>query len=182
MLRRTALNQIAFVNQHEGKSFDQLNYFDESLRQSEDVDCWLRLALSTQWEIEGLADALCYYRINNNGLSCNLGKQYQSWKLAIEKHQLRYRSFYKKYYSLANAYQLRYLARRAVMNGNSVDAVFYVTKALATNVSILTQEPGRTLVTMAGALVAVLPASLFLALQELLFSRKQISGTIPKET
>lgn len=169
VLRRSALNQIAFFAQS-GSGSERLYYFDENLRQSEDVDCWLRLALSTQWEIEGIDRALCYYRVNSEGLSCNLEKQLSSWERAISKHRVRFKSFYQKHYSLAKAYQLRYLARRAVMNKQSFAALSYVSRALCCNVSVLVQEPGRTLMTIGGAFLTLFPGFIYRAVRNLAFA------------
>ncbi|MBB6523068.1 glycosyltransferase family 2 protein [Pseudoteredinibacter isoporae] len=169
VLRRAALNQIAFFDAgDQGK--DRLYYFDENLRQSEDVDCWLRLALSTQWAIEGIDRALCYYRVNSEGLSCNLEKQLSSWERAISKHRVRFKSFYEKHYSLAKAYQLRYLARRAVMNKQSSAALGYVSRSLYCNISVLFQEPGRTAMTIAGAFLTLFPGFIYRAVRDLAFA------------
>ncbi|GAA6152905.1 glycosyltransferase family 2 protein [Pseudoteredinibacter isoporae] len=169
VLRRAALNQIAFFESNDGGD-DRLFFFDEKLRQSEDVDCWLRLALSTQWEIEGIDRPLCYYRVNSEGLSCNLEKQLSSWETAISKHRVRFKSFYEEHYRLAKAYQLRYLARRAVMNKQSIAALSYVGRSLCCNISVLFQEPGRTLVTIAGAFLTLFPGFIYRAVRELAFA------------
>ena len=42
VIRRIALAQIAFLQQINGEQ--RLAYFDETLRQSEDIECWLRIA------------------------------------------------------------------------------------------------------------------------------------------
>ncbi len=64
VIRRTALNQIAFYAPNLGR---RICYFDESFRQSEDIECWTRLALQAKAKFEGLADTLTFYRINAGG-------------------------------------------------------------------------------------------------------------------
>jgi len=39
-------------------------YFDEGLRQSEDVECWLRIAIQTHWLLRAF-QALTLYRVNS---------------------------------------------------------------------------------------------------------------------
>ena len=175
VLRRAALNQIAFFNPNSSKP-NQLQYFDEDLRQSEDVDCWLRLALQTQWEVQGLKQALTFYRVNQQGLSGNVSKQLASWESAVAKLKQKHTKFFNRYYPLARAYQLRYLARRAVMNQESLKATVLFIRAVACNSKIIIQEPLRTLVTLAGVVASYLPGVVFEKVKSLAFSNMKSSG------
>ncbi|MGB7415630.1 MAG: glycosyltransferase family 2 protein [Thermosynechococcaceae cyanobacterium] len=67
VIRRAVFEQICFSDSRH----DQLEnfYFDEDLRQSEDIECWIRIMAQTHWEIEGIPEALTLYRINTGGLS-----------------------------------------------------------------------------------------------------------------
>ena len=49
--------------------------FDETFRQSEDIECWMRFALTTDWSIEGVPGLLTEYRINATGLSARTDAQ-----------------------------------------------------------------------------------------------------------
>ncbi|AFU99796.1 glycosyltransferase family 2 protein [Simiduia agarivorans] len=144
----------------------RMTYFDESLRQSEDIEYWLRLALSTGCKFEGLREGLTYYRVNASGLSANLEKQYAAWELCIEKNRALNPAFFQQWGSLARAYQLRYLARRAVQSGNKQQALKLVVDALKTDKRILKEEPGRTLITLACACLLQLPGSVYRSLEK----------------
>ncbi len=163
VLRRLALEQIAFEQTVDGDI--RRAYFDEQLRQSEDIELWTRMALNTQWRFEGLEDALTFYRVNASGLSANLEKQLASWEVAMASNRQRHPAFFASHYSLAKAYQKRYLARRAVQSGNPSAAMRFFTQALAEDARILLEEPGRTLVTGACALLVAISGRAYPALQ-----------------
>ncbi len=163
VIRKDVLEQIAF---NDGtKSWRQ--YFDESLKQSEDIETWLRIALNTQWKFEGIKEPLTFYRVNASGLSANLTKQFASWQYAIEKNSQKHPSFFKKFGSLAQAYQLRYLSRRALQSRNKVQALKLIHQALWTNWRILSEEPSRTVLTWCCSLLCILPNTLYSAIERL---------------
>lgn len=60
VLRRAALDAIAW--RPAGERLGDW-WFDESFRQFEDLECWLRLALTTDWRIEGVPGALTAHRL-----------------------------------------------------------------------------------------------------------------------
>lgn len=160
VIRRATLNEIAFPSPRAGVVEEC--FFDESFRQSEDIECWLRIALQTSWRFSGIGLPLTLYRVNSGGLSANLDAQYESWKRAIDKARLYAREFVAEFEGLARAYQLRYLARRAVRMRDGEKALALVGKALESDASILWKEPRRTLVTVAAAiLLAGLPRQTF---------------------
>lgn len=139
-------------------------YFDENFRQSEDIECWLRIAAETPWEIAGIPEALTLYRVNGEGLSANLLKQFDSWEQMIEKHRDRSPELLAKWENPARAYQLRYLARRAVRLQNADMAVKLTHQALATHWQIIFSEPSRTIQTLLAAyLLKLLPLSFYQA-------------------
>ncbi|QIZ76355.1 glycosyltransferase family 2 protein [Ferrimonas lipolytica] len=142
-------------------------YFDESLRQSEDIEFWLRSALDMNAQFEGIAEPLTCYRVNASGLSANLVKQYNFWCDGMQKNRANHPAFFGQWFSLAKSYQQRYLARRAAQSGNSVEALRWMHRALLTDVRILTQEPARTLVTYAATLCSLLPQKSYSSLQKL---------------
>ena len=109
-MRRAALIDLAFRPKTE-KFRDWV--FDENFRQSEDVECWLRLVLTTDWKIEGVHGLLTRYRINNGGLSAGIAKQFASWERMVEKLRPLDPRLFRQHEPAARAYQFRYLARRA---------------------------------------------------------------------
>ena len=82
VMRRAALDAIAFRPPGE-EARDW--WFDETFRQSEDIECWLRLLLTTDWDIEGIRGLLTWYRIAPGGLSSALDGQYASWERMVGK-------------------------------------------------------------------------------------------------
>ena len=114
VLRRAVFDAIAFRPASEE---DREWYFDETFRQSEDIECWLRIALSTAWRFEGLGQPLTRYRVNAGGLSAALDKQHATWEAAVVKARAINPGFVAQHEHAARAYQLRYLARRALSMG-----------------------------------------------------------------
>ena len=160
VIRKEVFEMIAFeANLHgEVETF----YFDENFRQSEDIECWLRIAAETPWKIEGIAEALTLYRVNSEGLSANVLKQYDSWEQMINKHRDRHAQLLAEWENPARAFQLRYLARRAVRLKNGNMAVNLTHQALATHWQIILSEPTRTIQTLLAAyLLKLLPSSLY---------------------
>lgn len=135
--------------------------FDEALRQSEDIELWTRIALGSRWRFEGIATPLTFYRVNNAGLSADVTKQLDSWQRAMRKNWALNPAFFKRYYALAKAYQLRYLARRAVHSGDSLMAIKLIIKAVFCNPRMVFEEPTRTGITFGCALLSLLPHGVY---------------------
>jgi hypothetical protein len=150
MLRKTALELAAFANPDEPT---RTCWFDESFRQSEDIELWIRLAVKHGVAFAGIDGLLTDYRIIPGALSANVVKQYLSWTKMLRKLRGYAPEFIAEHGDTARAYQLRYLARRSVQLGNFVLARDLMRKALGLQPRLLTQEPVKTLTT-AGAVVA----------------------------
>lgn len=161
VIRRRLFKEVAFVSRKTGRQC----IFDEDLRQSEDIELWLRVALLGSWKFEGIKTPLTFYRVNDGGLSANLDKQYASWCLAMEKNQEGHAVFFRRYLPLARAYQLRYLSRRAIRSGDAWQAIKLVHQALLTQPKIAIEEPMRTIATYGCALMSMLPHSLYRILE-----------------
>jgi glycosyltransferase involved in cell wall biosynthesis len=112
VLRRQVFQDICFRANLHGVEEDF--FFDDQFRQSEDIECWIRIALTTSWRFEGLPEVLTLYRVNTGGLSASVSKQLAAWERVIAKAQRYAPEFIGQWGSLARGYQLRYLARRAV--------------------------------------------------------------------
>lgn len=142
VIRREVLAEIKFNNNC---------YFDEELHNFEDVECWLRIALKSKWEVEGIPDALTLYRVNSQGASTNLMKQIENLEKVLEKTRSYAPDLIAKYGNAAKAYELRKLARWAVRLKAGTLAVQMAHRALSTYWRIVIDEPRRTLITLAAA-------------------------------
>lgn len=164
VIRRQVFEEIRFrANQDTQEDC----YFDERFRQSEDIECWIRISIQTRWHFEGLPEALTLYRLNDSGLSANLFEQLDSWEKVIEKTRSYAPALIARHGNRARAYQLRYLARRAVRLQDPQMAVALTHRALATDPRLLIEEPKRTLLTLAAAyLLVLLPRPLYQRIEQ----------------
>jgi hypothetical protein len=146
-----------------GFKFSIINqmYFNESLRQSEDIELWTRIALTTKWQFAGIKTSLTFYRVNDPGLSADVDKQFASWQHAVMLNKASDPNFFKEFYSLAKAYQLRYLARRAVQSESKIAAFKLIHQAIYCNYRIIYQEPKRTIMTLCCAWLKFLPSKFY---------------------
>lgn len=149
VIRRSALDRVAFPHPTEA---GRLCYFEESLRQSEDIDMWLRLAIIGGVQFEGIAPALTDYRIAQGGLSAQIVRQFESWLTVAERLQSYAPEFARRHMGRARAYQLRYLARRAVQLGDAGMAMTLLREAATSSIAPLVEEPAKSLLTVAAAL------------------------------
>ncbi len=167
VIRREVFDAIRFTANLYGTEEDF--FFDDTFRQSEDIECWLRIALQTRWQIEGIPEALTLYRISDGGLSANLMKQYDSWERVLLKTEASHPDFIAQWGSRARAYQLRYLARRATRQRDGAMAVRLLHQSLATDWRVCLEEPRRTFITlMAAYLLLLLPDGLYRRLEGLM--------------
>jgi glycosyltransferase involved in cell wall biosynthesis len=145
VIRREVLEAIKYSDaQHDC-------YFDEQLHHIEDIECWLRIALQTSWQIAGIPEALTLYRVNSTGASTNELEQLKSLENVLAKTRSYAPEFIAQWERPAKAYQLRFLARRAIRVQATSKAVRLVHQAIATHWRILFEEPRRTLLTLAAA-------------------------------
>jgi glycosyltransferase involved in cell wall biosynthesis len=143
-------------------------YFDETLHNFEDVECWLRIALKTKFKVEGIPDALTLYRVNSKGASTNLAKQIENVDKVLDKTRSYAPDLIAKYGNAAKAYELRKLARWAVRLKAGSVAVKMAHQALSTYWRILIDEPRRTLITLAAAyLLFLIPQPVYQQMEAL---------------
>ena len=163
VIRRQTLEDIAFVDNLYGTA--EKFYFDDDrlLHPSEDVECWLRIMMKTQWKIEGISEALTLYRVNSQGFSAQLMKKLNSWVKMLEKARAYVTpELMAKWYKIAMAYQLRHLARRAVTLEDGKTSVEFINRSLLTYWGILFEEPYRTVITVGAAyFLWFMPRSLY---------------------
>ncbi|PCJ19406.1 MAG: glucosyl transferase [Gammaproteobacteria bacterium] len=146
VIRKAVFDSIQFSS--ESNSARELSFFNERFRQSEDVECWMRIGLKTEWRFEGIVSRLTYYRVNNEGLSANWQAQLNSWLKMAAVINAYAPSFVKRNFSMAKAHQYRYLARRAVISGKGATAFKLMCNAIYSNPFVIVLSPKKTLVTL----------------------------------
>lgn len=149
VIRREVLEAIKFQDSLYGTVEDC--YFDERLHHVEDLECWLRIAIQTDWQIEGIPEALTLYRLNSRGSSTNLMRQFESSEKVLEKTRSYAPKFIAQWEGPAKAYQLRSLSRSAVRLRVGSTAVRLIHRSLAAHWQIVLEEPRRTLMTLVAA-------------------------------
>ncbi|MGF1487831.1 MAG: glycosyltransferase family 2 protein [Prochloraceae cyanobacterium] len=177
VIRRQTLKDIKFKENIYGNIEDF--YFDDRFRRSEDIECWIRIAIKTNWKIEGIPEALTLYRVNTEGLSANIFKQLDSWEKVIAKTRQYAPELLDRWENTARAYQLRYLARRAVRLRDGKTAIELIFRALKTDFSILIREPRRSFLTLfAACLLIILPLSFYFKIE---YFGLQVTGFFQKQ-
>ena len=149
VVRHEALDCINYRPAHEN---ERDWWFDETMRQSEDIDAWMRFILASDWKIEGIPGLLTRYRIQSGGLSTNLAKQFETWTRMRDKVKAASPAFAARHAAAAEAYQLRFLARRAFMMRDGTKAAEMALRSLAKSRTPLLEEPVKTLTTLFAAL------------------------------
>ena len=161
VIRREALEAVRF---NSGRGYCE--YFDESFRQSEDIECWMRIALTTDWRFGGIEECLTLYRVNEDGLSAQIQRQFESWEAMCAKVREVAPNFYKKWGRLSRAFQLRYLARRAARMRDRTNAFKLAARAIACHPAIMLREPKKTMETLAASiLLQIAPTGLYVWLE-----------------
>lgn len=166
VVRREVFQEIKFLDNLHGSLEDF--YFDEHFRQSEDIECWIRISIQTNWQTEGIPEALTLYRVNSSGLSANLLKQLDSWEKVMQKIRSYAPELVIQWQTLARAYQLQYLARNAIRLQDGSMAVKLINQALISNWRILLEIPRKIILTLAGAyFLWLFPQSLYSLIETL---------------
>jgi glycosyltransferase involved in cell wall biosynthesis len=168
VLRSEVFAAIRFQQNLHGTTEDV--YFDEEprIQASEDAECWLRIAVQTNWKFEVIPECLTLYRLHPEGNSAKLQRKLSSWEYLLEKARTYAADVIAQWERPALAYELRYLARRAVTLEAGPTAVKLIHRALATDWKILLEEPRRTLITLAAACaLCVVPRAVYSQLQSL---------------
>ncbi len=148
VVRRAVLDEIAYQPR---RSPTRLWYFDETFRQSEDIECWLRIALTTDWGFEGIEGLLTHYRVSAGGLSAATDRQLAAWERMVTKLTPLNPAFFAVNTPAARAYQLRYLSRRAISDLDGPRAFALCRASLACSWLPLLEETRKSCVTLAAA-------------------------------
>ena len=148
VIRRAALNDFAYRPAGET---ERDWWFDETFRQSDDIEAWTRFALTLDWQIEGIPGELTLYRIHTDGLSANIERQFETWGRMKKKIASIAPDFVASHGAAATSYQLRYLARRAISMRDGAAAKSLSRRALRASMRPLRDEPFKTLLTACAA-------------------------------
>ncbi|NJL79246.1 MAG: glycosyltransferase family 2 protein [Richelia sp. RM2_1_2] len=137
-------------------------YFDDTFMLSEDIECWVRIALTTKWKFAGLAQPLTLYRVHSQGLSTNLKVMLDSREQLFEKTSSYAPKEMATWIKPARAYHLRYVARRAITINQGILALKLMYRSLANYWPILIEDFQRTFETITAAvLLCIVPKPLY---------------------
>jgi glycosyltransferase involved in cell wall biosynthesis len=134
---------------------DQVGYFDETLRSSEDVDYWIRIATLGYWTFYRDPRLLACYRVRPSGLSFNVAQMQRCNEQVLESAYQRSPEKVKPILPTAYAYLYRYLARLALTGGDIAEARRLIHCALKQNAFIFLQD-SRSLLTLLAVVLAPL--------------------------
>lgn len=135
--------------------FDEVGEFDETLRSSEDVDFWLRIAATQRWRFHREPRALCCYRVRPSGLSFNVLQMQRCNEQVISAAYRRSPELVEPALPTAYAYMYRYLARLALTAGDAEQARDFIERAIASDRKIFYRDP-RSLLTLVSVRLAPL--------------------------
>ncbi len=129
--------------------------FDESLRSSEDVDFWLRVAGTGRWTFRRVQEIEVFYRVRPTSLSFDVEQMRRSNEKVIDMALQRWPERVKPMLPTARAYLYRLLARYCLQASNPVGANQYIRRALQSDGSIFLKDV-RSLSTLIAVAVAPL--------------------------
>ncbi|MGL5807314.1 MAG: glycosyltransferase family 2 protein [Xenococcaceae cyanobacterium] len=176
VIRREVFEAIEYMENSTG--IQRQCYFDPRLAHFEDVECWLRISLLTDWKTEGIPEALTLYRVNSKGASSNLNKQIEDLEKVLEKTKSYAPNLIEEHGEAAKAYEMRKLARWAVRLKAAPMAVSMAHRALSTYWKMIIEEPEKTLLTLAAAYsLYLLPQQIYNGIENLAL---QVTGASQK--
>jgi len=132
-------------------------YFDEDASApgfsfAEDHQCWMRMAIHSDLRFEGIDRELTYYRIHDGGQSAMIDKMHQGWASIDALVRRLDPGLHAKHSRLANAYQMRYFARRLIAIGDGNEALAYLRLMHSHSYRPYLHEPIKTVSSLAAAL------------------------------
>lgn len=104
--------------------------FDEELRQAEDFELWLRIALLTSWRIACTPWAFTFYRVHASSLSSDVELQNRFHLRAIAKVAAYAPELVSRYRATGESNMFWYLARNLIFQGKLAEARDMVKRAL----------------------------------------------------
>ena len=155
-------------------------YFDDNFRLSEDIECWVRIAVQTQWKLAGIAQPLTLYRIHSNGLSANLKQMIEFREKVFQKTYTYAPQEMARWEKPARAYHFRYVARRAVTINKGIFALKLMYRSVTNYWRIIIEDFQRTFETIVAAfLLCIIPKPLFEKMKSLAL---KVIGTLQQKS
>ena len=161
VIRKQALLAHAYPLNEQGR----LQIFNESLGYAGDIELWLRMSAKKSKCLEGITAPLTFNRLNKGNNRAQLNRKYIAWVDAVNGLRTQTELITPAIFSLAKAYQLRYLAAQAIQSGSAWSALKLVHKALLCNPKILVEETSQTALTYICAFLAIAPSSMYKLLE-----------------
>ena len=133
-------------------------YFDDNFKLSEDIECWVRIAIQTNWKFAGLAEPLTRYRVHSQGLSTNLRVMLDTREDLFRKTASYAPEQMARWVKPARAYHYRYVARRAITINKGGVAFRLMYGSIKNYWRIIIEDFQRTFETIAAAfLLCIVP-------------------------
>ncbi|MGB3758607.1 MAG: glycosyltransferase family 2 protein [Rivularia sp. (in: cyanobacteria)] len=171
VFRKEVFEEISFTDDFSGVY--ECCYFDTSFIMYEDIECWIRIAIKTSWQFEGIPEALTLYRVNPQGLSSNFLAGIDYWEKLDEKVNLYAPQLIDEWKQLAMAHRMRYLAREAVRRQAGSIAIELIERSIAYDWRIIFMEPSQTIVTwVMSYLLWLMPKYLYIKIEALIWKIK----------
>jgi glycosyltransferase involved in cell wall biosynthesis len=136
----------------------QIGEFDTTMSHAEDQEWVVRVLAGSDWQVGGIDAELVDYRMSVSGLSADIDRMAAGWRTMIECARILAPGAVADAEAPARALFERYLARRVLRTGqNPARALAHLRTAFAHSAwTLFRQAPKRTLLTLAGAVGAVL--------------------------
>ena len=138
-------------------TFQATGGFTTGLNYAEDQDWLLRVALDNRWHIVGLDQELFFYRSSGQSQSADLNAMRDGWLRMVGRACLNFPDTAPAAARRAYGPIHRQLARRALRMARPRLALNYMTLALQHDPMMLVRQPRRTGLTLAGALLSLIP-------------------------
>lgn len=119
---------------------NEVGLFDESLKSSEDIDFWLRIAVLESWRFHRVSAPLVCYRVRPTGLSFNVDRMLECNERVLSAAYQRNPERVSPLLPRARAYLYRYLARLALTSDNHAKARHFLNVSLAEDASIFWRD------------------------------------------
>ena len=152
-------NVLKGSNRSNSEEDTDLFIFDEELRQAEDLELWVRIAATSNWEFHCIPAPLTLYRINSTGLSSDVQSQRNYHFLALKKINAYAPDLIAKYGKKNLSIFYWYLARTSIIHGSLKEGKRHI--ILACKHALTTIGFSELLVVAAAVFSSVIPFRYF---------------------
>ena len=114
VLRREVLDDLAG---HPVQDRAVPSVFEQGMRHADVSACWLRLMLTTDWEIEGIPSRLSLSPLNDTDIAATLDARRAAWEQMVTRLAPRDPGFFRRHTAAARNLHLQRLAVRALHAG-----------------------------------------------------------------